>query len=203
MWPASERSVSPGRMISKTNAMLLLTLLGAGCAHSGHPSGDVASSPGPSAGDASPPADAAPAPVGASDAAQAPVVAAPSASTAPPPVQPTLEVTAPSYPAATLRDVFEKNAAKLRACFEPGRKRDPKLRGRVIVKFTINHDGHAGAVQDQGSNLEDPAVVACVLRTVKGLRYTVPEEGSVTVVYPFIFHPTDPVLILPDTAVPK
>jgi hypothetical protein len=82
----------------------------------------------------------------------------------------------------------------------PGKKKDPKLRGKVIVKFTIHSDGAAKPVANEGSTLEDDDVIACVIRTIKTIRFTKPIEGSATVIYPLIFRPTgDETLLLPDT----
>jgi hypothetical protein len=67
----------------------------------------------------------------------------------------------------------------------------------VNIKFTIHRDGHPGAIQDQGSNLPDAKVVACVLKAVKTLRFAKP-EGSVTVQYPVIFHSSEPFILLPE-----
>jgi hypothetical protein len=186
-----------------------LALVLVACGHAAHPA-DTASSPAatgaggakakPPDGDASPLAAAS----GADAAAPVPVAAAsdagaPPASAGGPSSAPVFETPGPKYPAASLREVFEKNQAKLLACFEAGRKKVPKLRGHVNVKFAIGQDGKASGVQDQGSNLPDPKVVACVVKLVKTLRFPKP-EGGVTVVYPFIFHSTEPLLILPDTA---
>jgi hypothetical protein len=181
--------------------VLGLGILGA-CGPAVH-SADTAKAATPSA-DAKPPeADAAVAVLDAAPEASSPPApeagtpADPSATSHP--SAPVFDTQGPAYPAASLREVFDKNQAKLLACFEPGRKRDPKLRGHVNVKFTIGQTGKPGAVQDQASNLPDPQVVACVIKVVKTLRFTKP-EGSVTVVYPFIFHSTEPFLILPDSA---
>jgi hypothetical protein len=108
----------------------------------------------------------------------------------------------PGYPAASLKETFSKSAAKLKACYQAGKKRDSKLRGKVIVKFSINSGGRSTFAANEGSNLPDDAVIACVVRVVKSLHYTKPLEGSVTVIYPFIFHPGDETLILPDSAPP-
>jgi hypothetical protein len=119
----------------------------------------------------------------------------------PSPVSPPDMSAAPAYPASALYETFSSASArtKLVACYTPGKQRDPKLRGKVIVKFTINGDGSAKPVANEGSTLTDDAVIACVVRTLKTFRFQKPVEGSVTVVYPFIFRPTgDETLILPD-----
>jgi hypothetical protein len=119
----------------------------------------------------------------------------------PPAIAPADMSAAPAYPASALYETFSSaNArAKLIACYMPGKQKDPKLRGKVIVKFTIQSDGNAAPVADEGSNLTDEAVIACVVRTVKTLHFQKPVEGSVTVVYPLIFHSSgDDVLVLPN-----
>ncbi len=121
------------------------------------------------------------------------VDAAPAAASTP-------EWSAPGYPAAALKETFEREQKKLLACFEPGRKRNPQLRGRVIVRFTLGTNGRPKAVANQGSNLEDDAVITCVVKVVKGTHFPPTQEGTVTIVYPFIFHPYEPFLILPESA---
>jgi hypothetical protein len=106
---------------------------------------------------------------------------------------------APAYPPSALYDAFSKAKPKLIACYLPGKAQDPKLRGKVIVKFTVNANGSVKPVANEGSTLQDEGVIACVVRTVGTMHFTKPLEGSVTVVYPLIFRPTgDETLILPD-----
>jgi outer membrane biosynthesis protein TonB len=145
--------------------------------------------PSPEGSAATPPPDAATPDDASTPSASPPVVTAPDMSAA------------PTYPASALYETFSASSAraKLIACYLPGKQRDPKLRGKVIVKFTINADGSAKPVANEGSNLTDDAVINCVVRTIKTLHFQKPVEGSVTVVYPFIFRPTgDETLILPD-----
>jgi outer membrane biosynthesis protein TonB len=144
---------------------------------------DSGSAPLPEAEPASTAVDAAPAPEAP------PKVTAPDMSAA------------PAYPPSALYEAFSASATrkKLIGCYLPGKARDPKLRGKVIVKFTIHSDGTAKEVTSEGSNLQADDVIACVVRTVKTIRFTKPVEGTVTVVYPLIFRPTgDETLILPD-----
>jgi outer membrane biosynthesis protein TonB len=113
---------------------------------------------------------------------------------------------APTYPASALYDAFSGATAKAKliACYLPGKARDPKLRGKVIVKFTINSNGSVKPAASEGSTLQDDDVIACVIRTVKTMHFTKPLEGSVTVIYPLIFRSSgDETLILPDAGKKK
>ena len=133
--------------------------------------------------------------------AAAPPSDASSAEAEAPKVTPADMSAAPAYPASALYATFSSASAraKLIACYLPGKKRDPKLRGKVILKFTINTDGSAKPVANEGSNLPDDAVIDCVIKAVKTMRFQKPLEGTVTIVYPFIFRSSgDETLILPD-----
>jgi TonB family protein len=126
------------------------------------------------------------------------VDAAAEAAAAPTPTPPDMSA-APAYPPSALYDAFSKAKPKLIACYLPGKARDPKLRGKVIVKFTVNSNGTVKPAANEGSTLQDDDVIASVVRTIQSMHFTKPLEGSVTVVYPFIFRPTgDETLILPD-----
>ena len=139
-----------------------------------------------------------------SETGRAAVAAAPAdtpdASTLPkPPVANPLDSVVPiAYPPSALFEAFSGAKQKLIACYVAGKKKDPKLRGKVIVKFTVNANGTAKPAANEGSTLPDDDVIACVVRTVKTMHFTKPVEGTATVVYPLIFRPGDEALILPD-----
>jgi len=192
-------------------AIGVLGLLGGpGCAHTADGSATPPASPGggpepsettptPQADDADASATPAPNDAGLPSPADPPADAGTAAAPAPAVNLPDMSA-APAYPASALYETFSSQSArdKLIACYLPGKKRDPKLRGKVSIKFTINANGSAKPAANEGSNLTDDAVIACVVRTIKTLKFQKPLEGSVTVVYPFIFRPTgDDTLILP------
>jgi outer membrane biosynthesis protein TonB len=188
------------RRCAKAAAVVLVGLVVAAGCH--HEEGGITTVAPPSASGGPP----APPPVEGTEAGTLPTAtpqsdaSAPTADT-PPAVTPPDMSAAPAYPATALYQTFSSADArkKLIACYLPGKQRDPKLRGKVIVKFTINSDGSAKPVANEGSNLTDDDVIACVVRTIKTLHFQKPVEGSVTVVYPLIFRPTgDETLILPD-----
>jgi hypothetical protein len=195
------------RRLSIFTALGLSAWALAGCHHSEGEGTTLANSPvARPPEDASPgeagaaPVDAPPPPPGTA-AVETPDASSPDAST-PIPIAADMSA-APAYPPSALYDTFSKAEPKLIGCYMAGKKRDPRLRGRVTVKLTINADGSARPVTDENSNLADSEVIACVLRTVKTLRFTKPVEGTVTVIYPFIFRPTgDATLILPDAGKP-
>ncbi len=109
---------------------------------------------------------------------------------------------APAKIQAVVRDHF----GDLQKCYEDGLGRDPKLAGRVTVRFVINREGSVETSQNAASDpippdavappssttlpaMPDAKVVDCVVAVVKKLKFPKPDGGTVTVVYPFAFSP--------------
>jgi hypothetical protein len=90
-----------------------------------------------------------------------------------------------------IQKVVRANFDPLRKCYEAGLGRNPKLQGRVAVKFVIDLDGHVASAEDFQSDIPDRVVIQCVVAEYGKLTFPKPEGGIVTVVYPIIFNPGD------------
>jgi hypothetical protein len=90
-----------------------------------------------------------------------------------------------------VKRVVRKNFGRLLRCYDDGFKTDKTLAGRVSVKFVITEGGEISQVSDGGSELHDPHVVTCIVKSFEGLSFPKPESGVVTVVYPMVFSPPD------------
>lgn len=77
--------------------------------------------------------------------------------------------------------------AGIKACYEYQLKRDPNLRGKITVRFTIGIDGKVTEATIVSSTLNDQQVKDCMKRRIMRWKFPKPEEGTVTVSYPFIF----------------
>ena len=88
-----------------------------------------------------------------------------------------------------IEGAVKSSRAALLACYDIGRCKDPKLEGRVSVRFVVGTDGSVSNVANGGSDLADPAVVACVTRTFSSMKFPAPAGGVATVVYPMTFSP--------------
>ena len=90
-------------------------------------------------------------------------------------------------PAIVQRKVHDKRD-EIRACYQKGIDKDPKLSGKVVVRFTIGVDGVPTDVADDGSTLPDVGVVDCVVKAFTTIRFAPLEEGKpVRVTYPIDF----------------
>lgn len=76
-----------------------------------------------------------------------------------------------------------------RRCYEDALRAEPRLRGRVEVRFTLSVDGrvtHAVASGPRGFR----AVGHCIVGHLRGLQWPPARGGSVDFVFPYRFAPT-------------
>jgi len=75
----------------------------------------------------------------------------------------------------------------LKACYENALKRNPGLKGRVRIRFTILPTGGIQELSVEG--LDSPDVTSCVANTMRVWRFPFRPSGPVTVEIPFLFTP--------------
>jgi hypothetical protein len=92
-------------------------------------------------------------------------------------------------PPEVIQSVVLHGFKHIRICYEAGLGRDPKLQGRVSVRFVIERDGTVKDARDGGSDLPDMAVRDCVMKKFFGFKFPPVESGIVTVVYPIMLAP--------------
>ncbi len=83
-------------------------------------------------------------------------------------------------------------------CYQSGMAKDPKLAGRIELKFTIMGDPKVGGVVGEaslgdGTTIADPEFQTCVKESLMSVSFDAPPNGGeVTVVYPIDFSPDEP-----------
>ncbi len=82
--------------------------------------------------------------------------------------------------------VFKSRAGALQSCFERELKKNPKLGGKLVVRFVIGAAGRVTSVAVSGSVGSD-AVNGCVGSRIQGWKFPNPEGGSVTVSKSIVF----------------
>lgn len=100
-------------------------------------------------------------------------------------------------PPEVIQRIVRQNFGRFRMCYEKGLEKNPKLEGKVSVRFVIGRDGSVSSSKPT-SDLSDKAVVDCVTRAMHGLSFPQPEGGIVTVDYPILFSPGDTPTSSPD-----
>ena len=98
-------------------------------------------------------------------------------------------VMANGLPAESVQRVMRQNVGRYRQCYETGLRGNPALRGRVMVRLTIDASGSVASAEDAGSDLPDSTVTSCVFGTLGTLAFPQPEAGSATATVPIVFSP--------------
>ncbi|NOK15664.1 AgmX/PglI C-terminal domain-containing protein [Corallococcus carmarthensis] len=84
---------------------------------------------------------------------------------------------------------IQRMKASIQRCYEKELKRDPTLKGRVMVRFNLKPDGRAGNVEVDESTLRSEGVSSCIITTIRGWKFPFQPSDDVPVSYPFIFSP--------------
>jgi outer membrane biosynthesis protein TonB len=79
----------------------------------------------------------------------------------------------------------------IKACYENALKRNPTLRGKISIRFTILETGGIADIQAAVNSLGSPEVAACITSTMRTWRTQFRPSGPVTVEYPFVFAPVN------------
>lgn len=92
-----------------------------------------------------------------------------------------------------IRRVIVKHHGEIQACYEDALSRSPELAGRLVVRFTIEEDGHVSEAKVDGSSTAaEPGLWRCVEEKVAAFEF--PRLfGQVRVVYPWILKRGEPV----------
>ncbi len=93
-------------------------------------------------------------------------------------------------PPESIRRIIRANWGRFRGCYREGLLHNPRLEGRVNIRFQIRGDGQLAEAFDSGSTLPDDEVRRCIVRQFWELRFPEPPGGYlVTVVYPLVLTP--------------
>ena len=74
-------------------------------------------------------------------------------------------------------------------CYEKELKRNPTLKGKVVVRFSILPSGRSGEIEVEENTLGNEAVGACIRTVVRGWIFPFNPPANVAVAYPFLFSP--------------
>jgi outer membrane biosynthesis protein TonB len=86
--------------------------------------------------------------------------------------------------------VFDKYKAALYRMYNTELRKDPTLRGKILLRITIEPDGEVSACTVQSSDIASPQLVAQVVARVKKFNFGPKEKVSkTTILYPIDFLP--------------
>ena len=87
-----------------------------------------------------------------------------------------------------MRRIVRSHIQEVRHCYEQGLARDPNLKGRVTLAFTVDRVGAVTAASVAEDTLSDASVGACIAKVAR--RWKFPGGvGVVQIRYPFVLEP--------------
>lgn len=78
----------------------------------------------------------------------------------------------------------------IQSCYEKELKRNPNLKGKVVVRFSILPSGRVGDFEIDENTLGSEAVASCIRAAIRGWVFPFKPDDAATVSYPFVFSPT-------------
>lgn len=91
-------------------------------------------------------------------------------------------------PGAVARYVKARIKA-IQNCYEKELKRNPTLKGKVVVRFSITPSGRVGSIEIEENTIGNEAVASCIRTYIRGWIFPMHPEDEVPVAYPFVFSP--------------
>jgi len=92
---------------------------------------------------------------------------------------------------AWVRDMIRKRVRdylpELEGAYTDAIRRNPKLKGKMVVRFRIDPSGKVPLAVSVESSLEDGAFIAVVLEKIRHWTFNPPAGQTVEVLYPFVF----------------
>jgi hypothetical protein len=90
-----------------------------------------------------------------------------------------------------IRKVIQDHAAQIRYCYEQQLAVNPRLQGKVSIKWVINADGSGSSPQVDASatTLDDAKVHECMMSRITSWAFPKPKGGGIAVItYPWILR---------------
>jgi len=79
----------------------------------------------------------------------------------------------------------------IKACYENALKRNPNLKGKISIRFTILPTGGLSDLEASGNTMGSADVAVCIINTIRSWRTQFRPSGPVTVEYPFLLSPSN------------
>lgn len=85
--------------------------------------------------------------------------------------------------------IMHANRDRFRRCVDRARETNPRLAGRVFLKFTIDLKGAVARADydHERTTLADDGALACILAELRTIAFPEPSGSVVVVTYPLAF----------------
>ena len=99
------------------------------------------------------------------------------------------DVDSPTVDKEALGRFIRLRLRSIQGCYETQLKRNPNLRGKIVLRFTIGTRGQVVEVTIDSDTMGSDEVASCVMRLVKAWRLPFTPDSETPVSFPFLFQP--------------
>lgn len=92
-----------------------------------------------------------------------------------------------------VRRTLRGHIPEVRLCYEAVLERDPKIEGKLLLRWTIDSQGKATDISPvkESSTLQDERLITCITDALATWQFEKPpEETTANITYPFYFRKT-------------
>jgi hypothetical protein len=100
-----------------------------------------------------------------------------------------VEVDSSEVDKGALTKFIKARLGAIRSCYEKELKRNPNLKGKITVGFTIQPNGRTSDIEIEENTLGNDTVASCIKTVVRGWTLPFKPEDAVPVTYPFLLSP--------------
>jgi len=86
--------------------------------------------------------------------------------------------------------VFDQNKSKLYSIYSRARRKDPSIKGKIVLKITILPSGKVGKIRVVSSELNNRKLESRLVSRIKRFNFGAMKVEAVTVTYPIEFLPS-------------
>lgn len=90
---------------------------------------------------------------------------------------------------ASLGKYIRMRIKSVQACYEKELKRNPSLKGKIVVRFLIMTTGKVSEVSIDQNTMGDEEVASCIVNTIRRWSFPLKPEEDSPVSFPFVFSP--------------
>jgi len=90
---------------------------------------------------------------------------------------------------AKLGSFIKARMGLIKACYENALKRNPNLKGKIVIRFTILETGGLTDLEVAGNTMGAADVASCITATMRSWRTQFKPSSPSTVEFPFVFNP--------------
>lgn len=85
--------------------------------------------------------------------------------------------------------IVKQHLPQIRYCYQKELNKNPKLFGKIVVKFVISKEGGVSSASTKSSTMKNPIVEKCINSRFMRMRFPKPKGGGIVIVsYPFVFN---------------